>query len=585
MATHSKLVRVADRQALLDAVVDLSPSKVVGVDTETTGLDPLVDRIRLLQLAGDQLDQVYVVDLFELGDVCIDPLNKFFAGPQVKVIHNAKFDLKFLRRAGLRVSPPVFDTMIASQLVTAGLQVGGHGLGDLAREYLGESLDKSFQISDWSRELSDEQLEYAAQDAAVLPRLRAAIVPLLIRNGLVDTAKLEFDCLEAVVDMELNGMRLDVERWQDLTRRLQADMQRAAAELQTMLKGAFVDEVSLFGPEYQTVNLDSTQQVLDALRSLGIPVQGTSRAHLVPLASDYPVVAALLDYRDIAKKVQAFAESLPTYVHPVTGRIHPTYHQLGASTGRFSCSDPNLQQVPRGAEFRSCFVPEEGCKIVIADYSQIELRVAAEISKDARMIAAYRQGQDLHKLTASLVTRKDIGEVTKDERQAAKAVNFGLIYAMGAASLRAYARNTYGVEMTMDQAETFRHRFFTAYRGLGEWHRSAGASGQVSTRTIGGRLRRWRSDPRLTGLLNTPVQGTAADIVKRALALLADVLDGTDVRIIGSVHDEILLEAPAAKAEYAAELLKSTMEKAGAHYLKLVPVIAEATIADSWAEK
>lgn len=585
MATYSKLVRIVDRQALIDAVSDLSSSKVVGVDTETTGLDPLVDRIRLIQLAGDRLDRVFVVDLFELGDACIDPLNKFFTGPQVKVFHNAKFDLKFLRRTGLRVSPPVFDTMIASQLVTAGLQVGGHGLNDLVRQYLGKNLDKSSQMSDWSRELSDEQLEYAARDAAVLPRLRAALAPLLVRNGLVDTAKLEFDCLNAVVDMELNGMRLDVERWQALTRQLKAEMQRAAAELQTMLRGASVDEVSLFGPEYQTVNLDSTQQVLDALRSLGIPVQGTSRAHLTSLASDYPVVAALLEYRDIAKKVQAFAESLPTFVHQVTGRIHPTYHQLGASTGRFSCSDPNLQQIPRGVEFRSCFVPDPGCKMVIADYSQIELRVAAEISKDARMIAAYRQGQDLHRLTASLVTGKDIGEVTKDERQAAKAVNFGLIYAMGAAGLRAYARDTYGVEMTMDQAETFRHRFFSAYKGLGEWHRSVAASRQMWTRTIGGRLRSWRNDPKLTGLLNTPVQGTAADIVKKALALLAEALDGTDVRIIGSVHDEVLLEAPASKAEYAAELLKTTMEKAGAHYLKLVPIVAEARIADSWAEK
>jgi len=581
----SRLVRISDYQALVDALNSLSSSRVVGVDTETTGLDPLVDKIRLLQLAGDQLDKTFVIDLFELGQVGVEPLKAFFSGNQVKVFHNAKFDLKFLRQAGFKVSPPLFDTMLASQLLTAGLQVAGHSLENLVDQYLGESLDKSLQVSDWSRDLSDQQLEYAARDAAVLPRLRNAMVPLLVRNGLVDTAKLEFDCLDAVVDMELNGMRLDVERWQLLTKQLQSDMQRAADELQSMLRGASVGEVTLFGEEYQTVNLDSTQQVLDALRSLGIPVEGTSRAHLAPLANDYPVVAALLNYRDVAKKVQAFAESLPVYVHPVTGRIHPTYHQLGASTGRFSCSDPNLQQIPRGVEFRSCFVPAEGYKLVIADYSQIELRVAAEISKDVRMIAAYQQGQDLHKLTASLVTGKAIDEVTKDERQAAKAVNFGLIYAMGAAGLRTYARNTYGVEMSIEQAETFRNRFFSAYKGLEQWHRSVSTSGQTSTRTIGGRLRRWRTDPKLTGLLNTPVQGTAADIIKKALALLAKALSDTGIRIIGSVHDEILLEAPVEKAQWAAELLKSTMEKAGAYYLKLVPVVAEATVADSWAEK
>jgi DNA polymerase I-like protein with 3'-5' exonuclease and polymerase domains len=538
-----------------------------------------------VQLTAEGSDRVFIVDLFRLGVQAAAVLQTFFGGDQIKVFHNAKFDLKFLRRAGMSVAQPVFDTMLASQLLTAGYQVAGHGLEDLAKQYLGLNLQKGYQMSDWSGDLTDEQLEYAAQDAMVLPKLRAALIPLLVRNGLINTAKLEFDCLAAVVDMELNGMRLDIDRWKQLTQQLQSDMEKAASELQSMLREAIVGEVSLFGAEYQTINLDSTQQVLDALRSLGVPAEGTSRAQLAPLAGDYPVVAALLNYRDVAKKVQAFAESLPSYANPVTGRIHPTYHQLGASTGRFSCSDPNLQQIPRGAEFRSCFIPDDGHKMVIADYSQIELRVAAEISKDVRMIAAYQQGQDLHRLTASLVTGKPIDEVTGDERQAAKAVNFGLIYAMGAAGLRAYARNTYGVEMTLEQAETFRSRFFNAYRGLERWHRAVSTSREMSTRTLGGRLRQWRTDPPLTGLLNTPVQGTAADVVKKALAMLANALSETGVRIIGSVHDEIILEAPEAKAEWASSILKSTMEQAGRHYLTLVPVIAEVVITDSWAEK
>jgi len=576
---------VSDVQALTAALSELSQVRVIGVDTETTGLDPLSDKLRLVQLAPEGSDRVFILDLFRLGVQAVDVLQSFFSGDQVKVFHNAKFDLKFLRRAGVNVAQPVFDTMLASQLLTAGFQVAGHGLEDLAKQHLALNLQKGYQMSDWSGELTEEQLEYAAQDAMVLPKLRAALIPLLMRHGLVNTAKLEFDCVDAVVDMELNGMRLAIDRWERLTQQLQSDMERAASELQSMLRDAIVGEVSLFGAEYQTINLDSTQQVLDALRSLGVPAEGTSRSQLAPLAGDYPVVAALLNYRDVAKKVQAFAESLPSYAHPVTGRIHPTYHQLGASTGRFSCSDPNLQQIPRGAEFRSCFIPDQGHKMVIADYSQIELRVAAEISKDVRMIAAYQQGQDLHRLTASLITGKPIDEVTTDERQAAKAVNFGLIYAMGAAGLRAYARNTYGVEMTVEQAETFRSRFFNAYRGLERWHRTVSASGDMSTRTLGGRLRQWRSDPKLTGLLNTPVQGTAADIVKKALAMLADVLSGTGVKIIGSVHDEIILEAPQAKAEWASAILKSTMEQAGRHYLTLVPVVAEVAIADSWAEK
>jgi DNA polymerase I-like protein with 3'-5' exonuclease and polymerase domains len=288
----------------------------------------------------------------------------------------------------------------------------------------------------------------------------------------------------------------------------------------------------------------------------------------------------------VTKALQSFLSPIPQYINTATGRLHPSYYQLGAHSGRFSCGNPNIQQIPRGREFRSCFIPEKGCKLVIADYSQIELRVAAEIAQDKTMQEAYMKNMDLHSLTAALIANKSVENITKQERQAAKAVNFGLIYAMGARGLQGYAKSTYGIDMSLEEAELFRSRFFNAYKGIAKWHeRMKKASDVRESRTLSGRRILFSGQPGITGLLNIPVQGTAADIFKRALGMMVPVTKRLGGSIIATVHDEILLEVPESKAMEAAHELKSIMEKAGACYLKNVPVIAETVIADSWADK
>jgi DNA polymerase I-like protein with 3'-5' exonuclease and polymerase domains len=283
--------------------------------------------------------------------------------------------------------------------------------------------------------------------------------------------------------------------------------------------------------------------------------------------------------------IQGCVARLITHVHPATGRIHARCHQLGAATGRLSVSDPSLQNVSRDPRNRRCFVAELGSVLVIADMSQIELRITAEISGDARMISAFRDGQDLHRLTASLLTGRALGEVTADDRQAAKAVNFGLIYAMGAPGLRDYARKEYGVELTAKQAEVFIERFFDAYRGVAAWRAGVKRRRAYETRTLSGRRRRWSTQPPLTELLNTPVQGTCADILKRALGQLPAALTGTGARIIATVHDEIVLEAPEDQAQEAGTRLKMVMQQAGETYLTRVPVEVEVVIAHSWMKQ
>jgi DNA polymerase I len=386
--------------------------------------------------------------------------------------------------------------------------------------------------------------------------------------------------------MELYGMGIDQAHLTTLGQQLAAETLQAAAMLTQLLQPEREsDPAPRLTPPAETINLDSPAQVFQALQRLGVPGERTARWALTPLATSFPVVQAVLEYRRV-RKALTFTQALPTHVHPTMGRIHATYWQLGAATGRFSCSDPNLQQIPRTAAFRRCFIAPPGSRLVIADYSQIELRVMAELSGDPRLLAAYRAGDDLHTLTAALLLDKPLAQVTRAERQAAKAVNFGLLYAMGAEGLQGYAQQTYGVTLTVEEAQRFRARFFAAYPGIAAWHRQIWeALPLTESRTLSGRRRQWAEPPRLAALYNTPVQGGAADMIKRALMALPQALQGTEAVIVGTIHDEILVEAPDDRAVEVAHILKTVMEEAGQAYLTRVPVVTDVRMASSWANE
>ena len=325
-----------------------------------------------------------------------------------------------------------------------------------------------------------------------------------------------------------------------------------------------------------------------ALTQIGVDVNSTARRALIPLINRHPSIPLLLEYKKLSTLVSVFFEPLPRATSIKTGRIHASYWQLGAATGRFSCSSPNFQQVPRDPRVRACFVAENGNKLVIADYSQIELRIAAEVSEDQRMTKAYRNNADLHRLTASLVQGVSLDEVTTAQRQGAKAINFGLIFGMGPRGLKYSAKHSYDVEMTLDEAKTFRNRFFKVYSGIRAWHRKSEQELKYTNkqRTLCGRRFVWKDiPPSFTVFINRQVQGTAADIAKIALGKLPLVLKKSKAKIIAMIHDEIIIEVPEANAVEAARMLQQTMEAAGREVLKQVPVAAEARITDSWAEK
>ncbi|MCH4890978.1 bifunctional 3'-5' exonuclease/DNA polymerase [Acidaminobacter sp. JC074] len=559
----------------------LNKASVIGVDTETTGLNPYMSKLRLIQLAYD--DEVLVIDYFGVGSDINSYLSKILSGQAVKVFQNAKFDIKFLKANGIQVKGRLFDTMIAGQILRSSGGTPRVNLEGLVRHYLEEFVSKEEQKSDFSGCLTESQLSYAAKDAEVLLRLREKMVHELKRHKLVEVARLEFQCVYAIAHMEYRGIHLDISMWNKLTKKVEEEQSEILEKLYPYIGYPTVQLGFFESVEKSEINLNSNKQVIDLLKKYGLELENTSK-HTLSRHLDHPIVKLLLMYRHTSKALTSFLYGINGQINPVTGRLHPHYGQIGAYSGRMSCGGPNIQQIPREDRFRSCFHAPKGRKLVIADYSQIELRVMAQITGDKRMIEAYRSGEDLHRLTASLVLEKSIDDVTKTERQSAKAVNFGLIFGMGAAGLKAYAAESYQSDMTIEEAELFRKRYFRAYKGVASWQRKIKKSLPDEERTLAGRKFVFRKDSGLSGRYNAPVQGTAADILKNALGSLVAKLP-EDTYIVAVVHDEIVLECDEKKTLETASLLRRVMEEAGERYLKDVPVLAEASIADSWAGK
>lgn len=591
--TNYQLIRTSDE--LRNAIEKLSSQPVVGLDTETTDLDPYTSRLRLIQLATP--DCVYIVDFdhFSNGDNtnsdALAPLRRLLAAPRpIKIAHNAKFDAKFIKHnLGVDLGG-LFDTLLASQLVGAGDIEERHGLETVAGRYLNELVDKTERLSNWNFELSAAQLEYAARDAAVLLPLREKLIERLKSESLIKCAQLEFECVMPVVDIELAGFFMHKDRWLEQLGIVEKRRIELAEELQQVLAEESTQGSLFGGPQREDINLDSQQQLTKALNRLGIPLPDSTRNwKLQPLAAEYPVIATLLEYRTVQKALTSYGTNMIELINPLTKRLHADFRQIGAPTGRFACTNPNIQQVPHAVEYRRCFSGyPEGRKLIIADYSQIELRILAEFSGDRGFIDAFNSGADLHRVTASQVFNATLDQVTKEQRDFAKRLNFGVVYGIGA---QRFALMT---GLTVSDAENVLRRYFSTYRELDTYLREAAnrAVNERQARTASGRLVRFRYDENDRQQVsmtqrngkNTPIQGTSADILKRALRLLKDELAESNAQIVNIIHDEIVVEADAADAPDVAAKVERIMCAAGQEYLKTVPVKVETEIADEWVK-
>ena len=614
------LVTSADR--IGEVANAMAASDVIGLDIETTSLRPFDhDRhgkpgeIRLIQVATQQ--GVWTVDLFQTGTLGAirDVLDK---QDRVIVGQNLKFEQAWLLyKYGIELWP-VFDTWRASEILYNGYDYMGHNLYDLYRRELEEEPEEGaldLGASDWTGALSQKQYDYAASDVMRLHRLREKLKAKLLANGLGQTALTEFGAILPEASVENNGFPLDQAAWLALAEK----NQKAAREIEQELLWKLPNPKNQgalpgFAPHF---NLDSPAQMLESFKKLGMTdLEDTSEMTLAMRASKYPILKRFLEYRTISQQIKSFGPKYIKNIHPLTGLIHAGYYPF-TGAGRYSCSKPNLQQIPRLKMFRNCFRAPTGEIFIIADYSNIEMRIVAELSGDANLIKVFVDRRDAHTATAAIITGvseakiKEMVAAGSPVRQNAKPVNFGFIYGMQAAKLVLYAQSEYGVTLSPSEAEEFREKFFQGYPGIARWHKEIQAYidscqkkgiqwGEVRTKE--GRRRFLDVMKAFNEFKNTPSQGTGAGALKRALRAVYMRLKkygGTGrwdnpfrVKMRHHVHDECVLTAPSDTSAESEEIrrgaqkdLEEGMKEGAQALLPRVPVEVEAHIGPSWADK
>ena len=547
-------------QRALAELLNRNPA-LLGIDIETmsdsawrldsrAGLDPYKASIRLLQLADRETALVF--DMRTIPAELIAP-----AMDRPLIAHNAGFEYRFLTRAGL--SPKLLHCSLLMARVATG-KTQGLGLADCSKAVLNVTVDKTLQVSSWHNpELSTSQIEYAALDAVLALKLSDSYLPIIRSTGQTDAYKRLVRALPVVAHQMLAGVPFDSAAHKQLMDNWRQEIEPLRESLTTEL----------------SINPDSAAQLaqwlsktLDNKTLSSWPKTASGQLSTdadTLLSASHPALVGLRRYKILGKQLSTYGDGYTGHIHPITGRIHADFGIAGTKGGRFYCRNPNLQNAPRDPVFRGLFKAPPGRCLVVADYSQVELRIAALLAPDKIMLDAYQQGADLHKRTASAVSGIPESEVTKAQRQLAKACNFGLIYGMGANGLSAYASSSYNVNMPLKAAEKARSAFFVAYPGIALWHsktRLQSAQNQT-VRTRGGLLRDLGSEPhgwKLTEALNTPVQGTGAECLLESLIALPAALSGLDAHLILHVHDECIIECREKDSDKAKVALTAAME-------------------------
>ncbi len=590
---------VVTEDALRDAVLRCARSSGFGIDTETNSTDAMRARLVGLSLSPAEGEAYYVpLGHDYLGvpaQLSIDRVREelaplLSAEAPAKFGHNLKFDEIVLRRHGF----PAFrgvgsDTMIASYLLDP---EETHGLKDLARRELGIAMTtyqdvvtktKGAEQSFASVEL-DKASPYACTDADMTLRLARHLAARIDERGLRSLHDdVELPLSSVLIDMEMTGVLVDTGRLAQLGRTVEAQM----LELEALAKKQAGRDFNVNSPR----QLESI--LFDELKLRVVKRTKTSRSTdasvLEALADEHELVGTILEHRQLSKLKGTYIDALPRLVHPQTGRIHTQFNQTVAATGRLSSSDPNLQNIPvrteLGRSIREAFIAPAGCRIVSADYSQIELRVLAHLSNDPGLVAAFTEGDDVHLRTAMQLFGVDRGQVTDDQRRRAKTINFGVIYGMGEMAL---AKR---LGISRDEAATFIATYFERYQGVRAFmDRTLQEARQTQmVTTLLGRPRHLpdlrSQNPQLRAQAeriagNTPIQGTAADILKLAMVALREpVVPGA--RMVLTVHDELVFEVPEDRVEEASSRIREAMQ--GVMNLR-VPLIVDVGVGASWAE-
>ncbi len=590
-------------RGMLSRLKSRSAKPILGVDSETTGLDPQMKpaRTRLISLCSE--DVVVVFDLFKIGKTGAERIMRFIEDPsRVKVFHNGKFDLKFFMwELGCGEVAPLFDTQLAAQLQDLGDRYGKHDLGYCAEHYCGIKLAKNIRHGWSDKTLSKTQIIYSSNDAAVLPELREALLKLGKERGLLHAYKEEFEAVVPTAKMELNGFKADRKKWMQVTNALKTRMFEVKDRLLEMLPPVENDTLPLFDGVAH-FNLNSDEELKERLKAIGVKlpkiasqVEGEEDKEtllsdkMAQIAGQHPVIPLVIEYSMLATQTQSYGKKFLRYINPYDGRLHADFRQIGTVTTRYTVKEPPLHGIPKKSDHRECFVAEPGWKLVWADYSQIELRILAELSGDRNMLKAFLENLDLHTQTASLLFGVDYKLVEEIQRRRAKDLNFGIPYGVG--PVRFAERAGISIDDAKKMMGDHARKYPQSDTYLKNAANSAVARGYCET--MSGKIitfRFDRKDPKQVAAVqrhgkNYPIQGSSADITKTALRLVHDRMDHEHAKLVNCVHDEIVLEVREQAVDEEREKLRAAMVEAGEKFLRTVPVVVDTEVNDYWRKK
>lgn len=596
--TEHDYILITDFEGIDKLVAELKTQPEIAFDTETTGID--ANNAELIGMSFCwQEGKAYYVFIPEERDAALKILDRFkpLFGDKSRtwIGQNIKYDMLMLKWYGCELAGPIYDTMLAHYVVEP---EGKHGMDALSAKYLSYqpvSITELIGKGKGQKSMRDVDLEtvkeYAAEDADVTLQLRNTLDPMLDKQQVRKVfEEVENPLVPVLVDMEFEGVGIDVQFLNDYSFQLDFDIRKAEENVyeHAGLKFNLGSPKQLGEVLFEVLKLDSAKKTKTGQYATGEDV-------LQKLRSKHPVVDDILVYRELSKLKSTYVDSLPLLINPKTGRVHTSFNQAVAVTGRLSSTNPNLQNIPirtdRGREIRKAFIPRaKGWCLVSADYSQIELRIIAAISGDESMIDSFKQNKDIHTATSAKVYSVEEADVTKDMRRAAKAVNFGIIYGQSAFGL---AENL-GIKRT--EAQVIIDNYFKQYPAIRNYidDQTAYAREHGYVETMLGRKRYLRdinsNNPTVRGYaernaINMPIQGTAADMIKLAMIEVHKELKASSLqtKMILQVHDELVFDVPEEEIDAAKKLITSAMERAMV-LPNGVPIVAEAGSGASWLE-
>lgn len=558
------------------------------IDTETTALDPYEAQWSLLQIGVP--NHAFVFDVrhdTEHSSLHPSVLNPLLQNDsKKKILQNAAYDMKIIKRNLGFYLTNVFDTMLTEQLTTLGLFVKAD-LGSLVYRYLGLTLPKEPRgtFEDYNQVFQPFQLEYAANDVAALHFISELQWPTVQKESLERAVDLEARFLVPLCEMELNGICVDTDKWRAIMMDVEKERKEVKSIIQSILSEV-EDQTTMFG--VSLTNIDSNVQLKKALIKYGLNIDDTNVGTLSK-HKGLPVIDAILDYRKANKLVSTYGEPLLDRISSYTGRLHTSFKQL-VSTSRLSSKNPNLQNIPGKQKYRSCFVAKPGYSLITSDQSSAELRILGNLSKDPIFVEAFSTGQDLHTRTASEVFGVPYGDVKRDMRKAAKSINFGLVYGMSPVGLA----NT--LKITKTEAKVMINKYFSRYRGVKNY---LDRSGQDAVRnrysvSVCGHRRYYNMPPydhpdrkQIQGRIerqgkNMPIQASDANTIKEAMIMLVERLEPYDAKLVLSVHDEIVVEAKDEQKYEVSKVVGQAVIDGFNKYFDLIGMETDVLLGPTW---